>query len=117
VLRRDLDEFPEDSDRYFQDVYDHILRISETVDALREALTSMVDIHLSNVSNDLNQVLKKMTILASVLASMTLVAGVYGMNFEFMPELHWRYGYPFSLALMAVVGAGIVLLFKRFRWI
>ncbi len=117
VLRRDIEEIPEEAHRYFQDVYDHVLRIAETVDALRDALTSMVDIHLSNVSNNLNQVLKKMTVLATVLSSMTLVAGVYGMNFEHMPELKWLYGYPFSLGLMAVLACGILVVFKRMRWI
>lgn len=117
LLRRDLKAVPEESRRYFQDVMDHTLRIGETVDSLRDALTSMVDIHLSNVSNNLNQILKKMTVLATVLATMTLVAGVYGMNFEHMPELHWRYGYPFSIALMLGLGGVVVLVFKRIRWI
>ncbi len=117
LLRRDLKAVPEESHRYFQDVMDHVLRIGETVDSLRDALTSMVDIHLSNVSNNLNQVLKKMTVLATVLATMTLVAGVYGMNFDHMPELHWRYGYPFSIALMLGLGGGVLLVFKRIKWI
>ena len=117
LIRRDLKAVPDESRRYFQDVMDHILRIAETVDTLRDALASMVDIHLSNVSNNLNQILKKMTVIATVLSSMTLVAGVYGMNFDHMPELKWLYGYPFSLALMALVGGGIVLVFKRVRWI
>ena len=117
ILRSDLDEFPDDSDRYFQDVGDHLTRVAETMDALREALTSMVDIHLSNVSFGLNVVLKKMAVIATVLATMTLVAGIYGMNFAFMPELHWRYGYPLSLALMFVLGGLIVWIFKRVRWI
>ena len=117
LLRRDLAAIPDESRRYFQDIMDHVLRIGETVDSLRDALTSMVDIHLSNVSNNLNQVLKKMTVLATVLATMTLVAGVYGMNFEHMPELHWRYGYPLSLGRMAVLAGGVLLMFKRMRWI
>ena len=117
LLRRDLDAIPDESRRYFQDIMDHVLRIAETVDNLRDALASMVDIHLSNVSNNLNQVLKKMTVLATVLSTMTLVAGVYGMNFEHMPELHWRYGYPLSLLLMAAFAGGILLVFKRIKWI
>ena len=117
LLRRDGDEIPEEAQRYFQDVYDHVLRIAETVDALRDALTSMVDIHLSNVSNNLNVVVKKMTVVSTVFMTMTIVSGIYGMNFEHMPELHWRYGYPFALGLMAVLCAGVVLVFKRIRWI
>jgi magnesium transporter len=117
LLRRDLEVLPEESRRYFQDVLDHALRIGETVDSLRDALTSMVDIHLSNVSNNLNIVVKKMTVVATVLASMTLVAGVYGMNFEYMPELHWHYGYAFSWALMLGLAGLVLLVFKRIKWI
>jgi magnesium transporter len=117
VLRRDIEEIPEDAHRYFQDVYDHILRIAETVDALREALTSMVDIHLSNVSNNVNLILKKMAVLSTVLMTMTIVSSIYGMNFFHMPELHWRYGYPFALGLMVVLSAGVLAIFKRIRWI
>lgn len=117
LLRRDLEAVPDEARRYFQDVMDHVLRIGETVDSFRDALTSMVDIHLSNVSNNLNKIVQRMTVVATVLATMTLVAGIYGMNFEHMPELHWRYGYPFSLVLMAVLGGGVVLVFKRIKWV
>ncbi len=117
LLRRDIEEIPEESRRYFQDVYDHVLRIAETIDAMREALTSMVDIHLSNVSYNLNQVLKKMTVLSTVLMTMALVSGVYGMNFDHIPELHWRYGYEFALGLMLTLGALVLIIFKRIKWI
>lgn len=117
LLRRDLDVLPDETRRYFQDVLDHALRIGETVDSLRDALTSMVDIHLSNVSNNLNIVVKKMTVFATVLATMTLVAGVYGMNFKYMPELEWHYGYAFSYVLMFGLAGLVLLFFKRIRWI
>lgn len=117
LLRRDLSVIPEDAQRYFQDVMDHVLRIGETVDSLRDALTSMVDIHLSNVSNNLNNVVKKMTVLSTVLMTMALVSGVYGMNFERMPELHWYYGYPYALGLMVVLGGLVLVVFKWIRWI
>lgn len=117
LLRRDLVAVPDEARRYFQDVMDHVLRIGETVDSFRDALTSMVDIHLSNVSNNLNKIVQRMTVVATVLASMTLVAGVYGMNFDHMPELHWRYGYPFSIVLMLASGAFVVFVFRRLRWV
>ncbi|RYG21174.1 magnesium/cobalt transporter CorA [bacterium] len=117
LLRRDLDIIPDESRRHFQDVLDHALRIGEMVDALRDSLTSMVDIHLSNVSNNLNVVLKKMTVLSTVLMTMALVSGIYGMNFAHMPELHWRYGYPFALGLMFLLGGLVLVVFKRIRWI
>lgn len=117
LLRRDLDVIPDESRRYFQDVLDHALRIGETVDALRDSLTSMVDIHLSNVSNNLNEVLKKMTVLSTVLMTMALVSGIYGMNFAHMPELDWRFGYPLALTAMVVMGFVLYRIFKQRRWL
>ena len=117
ILRGDMNEFPDDSERYFQDIADHVLRIAETTDALRDALASMVSINLSLESQELNVILKKMAVIATVLATMTLVAGIYGMNFEHMPELHWRYGYPFSYAVMFGLGGLVVWAFRRVRWI
>jgi len=117
LLRRDLHAVPRDAKPFFQDVFDHVLRIGELVDSNRETLASMLDVHLSSVSNSLNVVLKKMTILSTVLMTMALVAGIYGMNFKVMPELEWAYGYPFALGLMVTLAAVIVLVFKRVKWL
>ncbi len=117
ILRRDLDIIPLEVKPYFQDVFDHVIRISEIVDTNRDTLASLLDVHLSVVSNNLNQVVKKMTVLATVLMVMTLVAGIYGMNFRFMPELEWRFGYPFALAIMLFAGVGVLAIFKRMKWI
>lgn len=117
LLRRDFDQIPDEAKLYFQDVFDHTLRLTEVIDANRDALTSVLDVHLSTVSNNLNVVVKKMTVLSTVLMTMALIAGIYGMNFKYMPELDWRFGYPLSLGLMAVA-AGLTLLgFKLVRWI
>jgi magnesium transporter len=117
LLRRDLVLVPMDTKPYYQDVLDHVIRIGEILDMNRETLASLLDVHLSQVSNNLNLVVKKMTVVATVLMVMTLIAGIYGMNFRYMPELHWSFGYPFALGLM-VVSAGLTLwAFRRSRWL
>lgn len=117
LLRRDVIIIPADSRPYFQDIYDHTLRLTELVDICRDTLTSALDVHLSTVSNNLNNVMKKMTVISTVLMSGALIAGIYGMNFRYMPELYQRWGYPFALLLMVVAGLGILGLFRWKKWI
>ena len=102
---------------YFQDVYDHLLRVTDSVDIYRDMLSSVLDANLTMVSHTLNIVLKRLTASSIILMSMTLIAGVYGMNFVYMPELDWRYGYPFALVLMAVVGTIEFFVFRRIGWL
>jgi magnesium transporter len=117
LLRREMDFVTPPMAPYFHDLFDNTLRLTELVDTNREALTGLLDIHLSTVSNNLNQVMKKMTVISTVLMSCALVAGIYGMNFKTMPELDWKFGYPFSIALMGISGGLIVWAFKRFDWL
>lgn len=117
LLRRDITLIPDATRPYFQDVYDHASRLSESIDLQRDTLTSLLDVHLSVVSNNLNEVMKKMTVIATVLMTAALIAGIYGMNFKNMPELNWWFGYPFALGLMVVSSLGILWLFKLKRWI
>ncbi|HZH97809.1 MAG TPA: magnesium/cobalt transporter CorA [Fimbriimonadaceae bacterium] len=117
LLRRDVTFLPEDSKPYFQDVYDHTLRISETADIERDILSAVLDAHLSVTSNRLNQVMRTLTVIATVLMSMALISGIYGMNFKYMPELEWRYGYAFALALMVLVGIAEVVVFRKIKWL
>jgi magnesium transporter len=102
---------------YFQDVYDHIVHLTDTIDVYQDLLTNALDSYLAIVSNNLNQVMKTLTALTVILMVPTLIAGVYGMNFEQMPELHWAHGYPLALALMALAGAGLFVYFRRKGWI
>jgi len=117
LLRRDVIIVPPESRPYFQDIYDHTLRLTELVDISRDTLTSALDVHLSTVSNNLNNVMKKMTVISTVLMSGSLIAGIYGMNFRYMPELYQRWGYPFALILMVVAGGGILALFRWKKWL
>jgi magnesium transporter len=117
LIRRDQPILGEHTLIYFQDVYDHTLRVLETIDLYRDQLSSLLDAHLSVVSNRLNYVMKRMTALATILMSVTLIAGIYGMNFRYMPELEWQYGYAFALGAIAAVGTALALLFRKFDWL
>jgi magnesium transporter len=103
---------PEDIQPYFRDVYDHVLRINEAVDSLRDLLATVLEANLSLISIGQNDVMKKLAAWAAILALPTMIAGFYGMNFEFMPELQWRYGYP---AMMATTAGLCAFLYSRFR--
>jgi magnesium transporter len=117
LVRRDPPLFSREEIVYFQDVYDHLLRITDTVDIYRDMLSSVLDANLSMISYTLNVVVKRLTASSIILMSITLVAGIYGMNFVFMPELNWRLGYPLALGLMALIGIVEVTLFKRIDWL
>lgn len=117
LVRRDLPFLRPELLPYFQDVHDHTLRVTEEIDALREILSALLDAQLSSASNRLNQTLRIMTAWSIILMSMTLVAGIYGMNFDFMPELQWEWGYFASLGLMATIGIGLVMFFRRWDWL
>jgi magnesium transporter len=102
---------------YFQDILDHLLRISDAIDTHRDLVGSAVDVYMSAVSNRTNDTMKKLTVASTVLMSMALIAGIYGMNFKFMPELEWAYGYPAALVSMAVLAAVLIGLFRWKRYI
>jgi magnesium transporter len=101
---------------YFQDVYDHIIRIQEAIDTYRDLLTSALEVQLSVVSNRLNEIMKKLTSIAAIIAVPTLIVGIYGMNFKFMPELHYRYAYFVVLGLMAISSGIIAYFFRKYKW-
>ena len=117
LVRRDLPFVSPSLVPYFQDVRDHAIRITEEIDTLRELVASVLESHDSAASQQLNQTLRMMAAWSIILMSIAAIAGIYGMNFRFMPETDWRYGYGFALGLMLVVGLGLVFLFRRRRWI
>lgn len=107
----------EDTQPYFRDVYDHVIRVNETVDTLRELIAGALDAKLSLVTVAQNEVTKKLAGWAAILAVPTMVAGVYGMNFQFMPELHWHYGYPLAMLGMAAISGTLHWRFRRAGWL
>jgi magnesium transporter len=102
---------------YFRDVYDHMYRIGETIDIDRDQMTGTMDAYLSVVANRLNEIMKVLTIFSAIMLPLTLIAGIYGMNFKYMPELNWHYGYPFALTLMFVTAAVMLYWFRRNGWL
>lgn len=117
LLRRDIPFLRPALIPYFQDVHDHVMRVTEEIDALRELLASATDAHLSAASNRLNQTMRVMAAWSIILMAMAWIAGVYGMNFAHMPELRWRYGYGWALAGMFSVGGVLFTFFRRRSWI
>ena len=117
LVRRDTPLFGDREIVYFQDVYDHVLRVTDAIDVYRDLLSSALDASMSMAAHRLNQVIKALTSSSIILMSMTLIAGVYGMNFDFMPELHWALGYPWALGLMVLVGGSLFTLFRRIDWL
>ena len=117
LMRFDLPHIPEDTKPYFRDVYDHVLRLNEAIDAQRELLSTALEAHLSVLSVAQNEHMRRITAWAAMIAVPTMIAGVYGMNFANMPELQWKYGYYVSLALMALVCLGLYRGFRRSGWL
>ncbi len=117
LIRRDEPIFGEHTLPYFQDIYDHLIRIMDSVDLVRDQLSSLLDAQLSVVSNRLNTVMKRMTALSTILMSANLIAANYGMNFTVMPELGWPIGYAWAVVLMVVVSVALALVFKRLDWL
>ena len=102
---------------YFRDVYDHTIQIIEAVETFRDMLSGMTDLYLSTVSNRMNEIMKVLTIIATIFIPLTFVVGVYGMNFQYMPELSWKYGYFLVLALMLAIFGGMMLYFRGKKWL
>jgi magnesium transporter len=102
---------------YIRDLYDHTVQVVDTIETMREMVSGMLDIYLTSASNRMNEVMKVLTIMASIFIPLTFIAGIYGMNFERMPELHERWGYPVTLILMLVVAISMIIYFKRRKWL
>jgi magnesium transporter len=117
VQHSESDLFSERTEIYLRDVYDHTIQVVETIETFRDIAAGMFDTYLSSVSNRMNEVMKVLTIIATIFIPITFVAGVYGMNFHRMPELAWSWGYPAALFLMLVIALVMVAYFKRKRWL
>lgn len=117
MLRREQPIFARETHVYFQDVFDHLIRVADTIDSLRDMLSSTMDAYLSVSGNRMNKIMKRLTSISTILMSVTLIAGIYGMNFALMPELRWRYGYVFALVSMVAVGMTLYVYLKKVKWI
>lgn len=102
---------------YFRDVYDHTIQIIDAVETYRDVLSGMIDIYLTTISNRTNSIMKVLTIIATIFIPLTFITGIYGMNFEYLPELRWKYGYPFALSIMFAVVLTMLSFFRKKKWL
>lgn len=117
LARGDFPVLHEETHEFFRDVLDHVVRVDDRVSSFRELLTGVLEANLTQVSVRQNEDMRKISAWVAILAVPTMIAGIYGMNFQHMPELRWQYGYPLALGLMAVVCAGLYRYFKRVGWL
>ena len=102
---------------YMNDLNDHVIQITDTIELYNNLLTDQLNAYNSNVSNRMNEVMKVLTIFASIFIPLTFIAGIYGMNFEFIPELKFKYAYPVFWLVVLMIGAGLLVFFRRKRWL
>jgi magnesium transporter len=102
---------------YLRDVYDHTIQIIDAIEGFRDIVAGMLDVYLSSISNRTNAIMKVLTMIATIFIPLTFVAGVYGMNFKYMPEIEWRWGYPAVMLLMLAIGGVMVGYFRRRKWL
>ncbi|HDP26186.1 MAG TPA: magnesium/cobalt transporter CorA [Deltaproteobacteria bacterium] len=101
---------------YLRDVYDHTIQVVDTIEMFRDMISGMRDTYLSSISNRMNEVMKVLTIFASIFIPLTFIAGIYGMNFAYMPELEWRWSYPLLWGIMITLGVSMVIYFRNRKW-
>jgi len=117
LRRKESPLIKETTEIYLRDVYDHTVQVMDTIELYREMLSGMLDIYLSSVSNRLNSVMKVLTIIATIFMPLTFIAGIYGMNFKYMPELEWRWGYPAIWLIVVAIGISMLIYFKKRKWL
>ena len=117
LQRIESDLIKETTRIYLRDVYDHTIQVIDTVEDFRDILSSMVDIYLSSISFRMNEVMEVLTVIATIFIPLTFISGVYGMNFEYMPELKWRWGYPTVMFGMILLAVSMFIYFKKRKWV
>jgi len=117
MAKGDLLQLRESTAIYFRDVHDHTIQIIDTTESFRDMVSGMLDVYLSVISNKMNEVMKVLTMFASIFIPLTFVAGVYGMNFKNMPEVSWPHGYYFALGIMAAMALSLLVFFKYKKWL
>jgi len=116
IAREENSLFKKTTFPFLRDLYDHTIQVIDTLETYRDLVTGLLDMYMTSVSNKMNEVMKVLTIMATIFIPLTFLAGIYGMNFEFMPELKWHYAYPVLLSVMVIVFLGMLFFFKRKKW-
>ncbi len=117
MLRSDSELIHEKTHIYLRDVSDHAIRIIESIESYQNVLGGLLDIYISSISNKMNEVMKVLTVFASIFIPLTFIAGIYGMNFTDMPELHWKWGYPAIWGVFIMTTVGLLVYFKKKKWL
>jgi magnesium transporter len=117
MSRGEVRLIPHDMLPFFRDIHDHLVRVTDLAENYRDLISGSLEAYLSVVSNRMNEIMKVLTIFSAIMLPLTFIAGLYGMNFENLPELHWKYSYYIVLAIMAVVAVGMLIFFWRRGWI
>lgn len=117
LLRSESDLIRESTHIYFRDVSDHTIRVIELIESYRDILSNLLDIYVSNTSNKMNEVMKVLTVFASIFIPLTFLTGIYGMNFEYMPELKWKWAYPTLWVIFITIPIVLIVYFKRKKWL
>ena len=117
ILRSESPLIEEKTLIYFRDISDHVLRISESIEASRDMVAGLLDIYITTISNKMNEIMKVLTVFASIFIPLTFIAGIYGMNFEYMPELKWKWAYPVLWMAFITIPAILIIYFKKKKWL
>ena len=117
IIRSDSALIHERVHIYLRDVHDHALRISESIESYRDILSGLMDIYVSSVSNKMNEIMKILTVFASIFIPLTFIAGIYGMNFEYMPELRWKWAYPVLWIAFITIPVVLLVYFRKKKWL
>lgn len=117
MLRSDSELIHENTHIFLRDVSDHAMRVVESIESYRDILTGLLDIYVSSVSNKMNQIMKVLTVFTSIFIPLTFIAGIYGMNFEYMPELKWKWAYPLTWAVFIIIPVVLLVFFKKKKWL
>lgn len=117
LMKGGVDEIKESTQIFMKDLYDHIIQVYETTENYRDTLSGLMDIHLSSSSNKMNRIMKVLTIISTIFIPLTFIVGVYGMNFHYMPELEWEFGYFGIWAIMLIIVGGMIYVFRNKKWL
>lgn len=117
IQKSDSDLILKKNLQFYNDVYDHIIQLSDSIDIFREMIWSLMDMYMTTISNKMNEVMKVLTIIATIFIPLTFIAGIYGMNFDHIPELHYKYSYHVLWGIMILIFLGMLYYFKRKKWL
>ena len=117
ILREEVSSLGKETRPYMYDLYDKVVQLIDSLETYREMITGMLDIYLTSISNKTNEIMKILTIISTIFIPLTFITGIYGMNFRYMPEIYWRWGYVFALLLMLTIAVIMLIFFRKKKWI